>query len=76
MACVLAFINCIIAGSPDISTRVKLRNELIGELLGKGWGKTVKTGGCGFTTAVLSHRGITVGVACNLNLVSMAVFST
>lgn len=29
-ACVLAFINCIISGSDDITRRVKLRNELIG----------------------------------------------
>ena len=30
-ACVLAFINCIIAGAPDISARIRLRNEVIGE---------------------------------------------
>lgn len=32
-ACVLAFINCIISGSDDISKRVKLRNELIGMIM-------------------------------------------
>lgn len=31
VACVLAFINCIIARAPDLSSRVKIRNELIGE---------------------------------------------
>ena len=31
VACVLAFINCIIAGAPSVSARVRLRNELIGK---------------------------------------------
>lgn len=31
VACILAFINCILAGAPDISSRVRLRNEVIGE---------------------------------------------
>lgn len=30
VACLLAFINCIIAGAPDISARIRLRNEVIG----------------------------------------------
>ena len=30
-ACVLAFINCILAGNTDFSKRMKLRNEFIGE---------------------------------------------
>ncbi len=30
-ACVLAFINCILSGASDLTQRVKLRNELIGE---------------------------------------------
>ncbi len=29
-ACVLAFINCILSGAKDLTSRVKLRNELIG----------------------------------------------
>lgn len=31
VACILAFINCIIAGAPDISSRVRLRNEIVGK---------------------------------------------
>ena len=31
VAGILAFINCILAGAPDISARVRLRNEFIGE---------------------------------------------
>ena len=31
VACILAFINCIIAGAPDVTSRVTLRNEVIGE---------------------------------------------
>ena len=30
-ACILAFINCILAGAADLSRRVKLRNEFIGK---------------------------------------------
>ena len=33
-ACVLAFINCILAGAADLSKRVKLRNEFIGKKAG------------------------------------------
>ena len=32
-ACVLAFINCLLAGCNDLSRRVKMRNELIGMFL-------------------------------------------
>ena len=31
VASVLAFINCIIARAPDIASRIKIRNELIGK---------------------------------------------
>ena len=31
-ACVLAFINCLIASSDTLEVRVHLRNELVGEL--------------------------------------------
>lgn len=38
VACVLAFMNCIIAGAPDISSRIRLRNEVIGErTMPRGW---------------------------------------
>ena len=33
VACILAFINCLIAGAPDISARIRLRNEVIGKFL-------------------------------------------
>jgi hypothetical protein len=69
VACLLAFINCIIAGAPDISARVRLRNEVIGTVIavegGREGGRGVGRGYCCSRREGGRERGVGRGYCCS-----------